>query len=314
MKKTGLPVAACIAVWLFCSWGYYAHHRINRLAVFTLPPAMAGFYKANIDTLTQRAITADKRRYVDSAEIPRHFFDADRYGKKPFDAVPRRWGDAEAKYTRDTLLKYGTLPWTIQRNYYWLVDAFKRHDTTAILRTSADLAHYVADAHVPLHWVMNYDGQLTGQDGIHALWESRLPELYSSNYKLYTGKARYIYNPLTEAFKIGRESFTAADSVLRMQRLLDRSFPPEKKFAMEKRGGRNVKVYSKAYCNAYHKLLKGMVERRMRLAVRATGNYWFSAWVDAGQPDLNKLIDKPLTPAQKANVQREETAFKSGRP
>src|SRR5690606_36109674 len=149
----------------------------------------------------------------------------------PFKTMPRKWKDAVAKYSLDTILKHGTLPWTIQQNYYWLVKAFKEHDTTAILRTSANLAHYIADAHVPLHLVLNHDGQLTAQDGIHALWESRLPEYFSYKYNLKTGKAKYIENPLTEAFKICRGSFNSADTVLRMERILNKRFRPEKKYA-----------------------------------------------------------------------------------
>ena len=42
------------------------------------------------------------------------------------------------------------------------------------------LAHYCADAHVPFHAALNYDGQLTGQWGIHSRFESELFERYRS--------------------------------------------------------------------------------------------------------------------------------------
>lgn len=293
MKRTARSAVAILTLLILSSWGYFAHQRINRMAVLALPKGMVTFYRANIDFITEHAITADKRRYVDSAEIPRHFFNADRYGKTPFKTIPRKWKDFEKRYSHDTLLKHGTLPWTIQQRYYWLVKAFKEHDTTSILRNSADLAHYVADAHVPLHLVLNHDGQLSSQDGIHALWESRLPELFAGKYRYPVKKAKYIDNPLTEAFVICQRSFGKADSVLRLERLLNKRFPADKKYAVEKRGQRKVKVYSPEYCRAYHTLLKGMVERQMRSAMYEAASYWFSAWVDAGQPDLNKLISKP---------------------
>jgi hypothetical protein len=75
---------------LCASWGFFAHHRINRLAVFTLPKSMAGFYKSNIDYLTEHAVDPDKRRYVDSLEGPRHFMDADHYGKAAFWSHPAK--------------------------------------------------------------------------------------------------------------------------------------------------------------------------------------------------------------------------------
>lgn len=313
MKLTFRTLAGLFILLSCCSWGFFAHHRINRLAVFTLPKAMAGFYKSHIDFITEHAIDPDKRRYVDSLEEPRHFLDADHYGKNPFSRLPQNWYDAAKKYSVDTLNKYGTVPWVIQYNYYWLVKAFKAHDTTAILKTSANLGHYIADAHVPLHLTQNFDGQLTGQTGIHALWESRLPELFSNKYNLYSGKARYINNPLTEAFKICRASFKCVDSVLLMERKLNARFPPDKKYAMVLRGKRKVKNYSAPYSAAYQQLLNGMVKRRMRSAVLAVGSFWYSAWIDAGQPDLDKLIKTRLSMQQKRMLDREEVAFRTGK-
>ena len=313
MKFAARFTAGLLLIVVCSSWGFFAHYRINRLAVFILPKAMAGFYKANIGFITEHAISADKRRYVDSTEAPRHFLNADHYGKRPFTAIPRRWTDAAKKYSADTLNKYGTVPWAIQYQYYRLVEAFKKHDTTTILTASANLGHYVADAHVPLHLHSNHDGQLTKQQGIHALWETRLPELFAANWNCYAGKARYIENPLTEAFKICRTSFSKADSVLRLERQLNRTFPALKKYAMTVRGTRKVKDYSAAYSSAYQKLLRGMVQRRMRSAVLSVGSYWYSAWVDAGQPDLNKLIEKPLSATARLKLQKEENIFKSGK-
>lgn len=274
---------------------------------------MSGFYKSNIEFITAHAISADKRRYVDSTEAPRHFLNADHYGKHPFNTLPRNWFDAALKYSADTVIKYGTVPWTIQYNYFKLIRAFRDHDTTGILKTSANLGHYVADAHVPLHLTQNYNGQLTGQTGIHALWESRLPELFSNHYNYYVGKARYIKNPLAEAFKICRASFNESDTVLRFERILNRSFPPNRKYALVQHGKKYVKDYSAAYAKAYQQMLKGMVERRMRSAILSVGSYWYSAWVDAGQPDLDKLIEQPLNSIEQANVQKEEWLYRSGK-
>src|SRR5471030_2386978 len=88
-----------LLIFALSSWGFYAHYLINRLAVFTLPKAMAGFYKSNIEYITAHAISADKRRYVDSTEAPHHFLNADHYGKKPFDVIPQNWVDAVVKYS-----------------------------------------------------------------------------------------------------------------------------------------------------------------------------------------------------------------------
>ncbi|WP_302900286.1 zinc dependent phospholipase C family protein [Mucilaginibacter sp. BT774] len=260
---------------------------------------MSAFYKANIDFITEHAVEPDKKRYVDSLEGSGHFFDADHYGRRPFMKIPVKWNKAAKKYSADTLNKYGTVPWEIQYQYNRLVDDFKNHDTTDILKTSSNLGHYIAVAHVPLQLTQNYNGQLTHQDGIHALWESRLPELFSDHYNDYVGKARNFENPLNEAFKLCRSSYNCVDSVLRFERMINQNFPADKKYDMVKHGNRNVQDYSEAYAKAYHIALKGMVRRRMRSAILEIGSFWYSAWVDAGQPVLNKLIDKPLSPEEK---------------
>jgi len=313
MKPFFRLAAGLTLLFFFSSWGFYAHYHINRFAIFALPKAMAGFYKANIDYITAHAISADKRRYVDSTEAPRHFLNADHYGKDPFAKIPQNWYDAAHKYTADTLNKYGTLPWTIVSNYYYLVKAFKVHDTVGILNASANLGHYVADAHVPLHLTQNYNGQLTGQTGIHALWESRIPELFGDQYNYYAGKARYIENPLKEAFRICSSSFKATDSVLRLERLLNKTFPPGKKYEMVKHGNKMIKDYSADYSLAYQKLLHGMIEKRMRASILSVASYWYSAWVDAGQPDLDKLIKQPLSSAQLKEIAKEENLYKTGK-
>lgn len=313
MKRIVLATCGLLLVVLCSSWGFYMHYRIGRLAVFTLPGGMSNFYRANIGYLTEHAVAADKRRYVDSIEAPRHFLDADHYGKRPFAAIPQNWDDAVKKYTADTLYKYGTLPWTIVFEYYHLVKAFKVHDTVGILNTSANLGHYVADAHVPLHLTINYNGQLTGQTGIHAFWESRVPELFSKQWNCYAGKARYIDDPLKEAFRICRSSYAEVDSVLRYEHTLDKSFPRGKKYVSIKHGRQVVQEYSEAYSRAYMKMLNRMIQRRMHSSILSVGSFWFSAWVDAGQPNLDKLIARPLSSQQRAEIDKEAAFYRSGR-
>jgi hypothetical protein len=283
-----LPIAA-LAVILLSSWGFHAHKLINRMAVFTLPANMASFYKPRIDYVTEHAVDADKRCYVDTAESPRHFIDADEYGEYPFDTIPVHWTAAVEKFTERRLLLSGILPWQINRSYYALTKAFGEKDLPRILRHSSDIGHYLADAHVPLHTTSNYNGQKTGQVGIHAFWESRLPELFADRYDFWVGKARYVNSPLDEAWRIVQESHALVDSVLNIEAALNAAFPPDRKFGYIERNNILIKTYSDAYAGAYHDALQGMVERRMRGAIHAIGCFWFSAWVDAGQPDIRHL-------------------------
>ena len=270
-------------------WGFYAHKRVNRYAVFTLPEELVGFYKKHIDHLTEHAVDADKRRYAIKEEAPRHYIDIDHYGKNPFQEMPRKWTDAVEKFSEDTLLAYGIVPWHIQTVYNRLVRAFEEKDIDYILKNSADLGHYVSDAHVPLHTTKNYDGQLTNQKGIHAFWESRLPELFADDYDYLVGTAEYQYSVLDVAWKAVESSFNSLDSVLLFDKELSLEFEQDKQYSYEKRGTKTIKVKSADYSLAYNTKLDGMVERRLRLSIISIGNLWYSAWVDAGQPILEGM-------------------------
>jgi hypothetical protein len=200
-KRLFYGILLVLFVFVFGSWGFYAHRQINRLAVFTLPPELIGFYKANIQYITEAAVNPDRRRYAVVDEAARHYIDIDHYGDSAIYTMPRYWNKAVEKYSEDTLKAYGILPWHIQVMYYRLRDAFMVRDPSRILSLSADLGHYIADAHVPLHTTKNYNGQYSGQEGIHGLWESRLPELFSNKYDFFVGKAEHLKNTQLAAWK-----------------------------------------------------------------------------------------------------------------
>ena len=296
MKKTLLATALLLTQFYSFCWGFYAHQKINYYATLMLPPQMMVLYKPNIDFLSKHAIDPDKRRYAIAEEGPRHYIDIDRYGTYPFDSLPRKWKDALAKYSEDTLVRHGIVPWWIQIMQQRLTDAFKEKNSVKILKLSAELGHYVADAHVPLHASSNHNGQLTNQKGIHGFWESRIPEMLADKeWDFFIGKAEYIKNPGDFIWKRVLESAAAVDTVLQYERILTEKFPSDQKFAFENRNGKIVKQYSTAFSKAYNNLLKGMIERRMRQSIYAVASLWYTAWVDAGQPDLTKLTNKNFT-------------------
>jgi hypothetical protein len=297
-----------IFIFQVSSWGFFAHQRINRLAVFILPPEMVGFYKANIEYIREVAVNPDRRRYSMPDEAARHYIDIDHYGDSSL-FMPHAWSDATRKYSEDTLKAYGIVPWHINRMYYSLREAFLLGDRARILKISAELGHYVGDAHVPLHTTENYNGQLSGQEGIHGFWESRLPELYAEDFNLLVGKAMYVGDPQEAAWTAVYDSHRAVDSVLTKEKVLAEKMG-EKKYAFETKGRQTMKVYSPAYSKAYFHLMDGMVERRMRAAIRMTGSLWFTAWIDAGQPDLMPLIEKALTEAELAERKQEIEKWK----
>jgi hypothetical protein len=285
MKNFFISAILVLGLFMFGSWGFFAHQHINRFAVFTLPGGMVRFYKSNIKYISDHAVDPDKRRYADTAEAPRHYLDVELY-EDDIDSIPEKWADALKKYGPVKMSANGILPWQIQRSYYKLVEAFTARDSLRILIYSAYIGHYLADAHVPLHTTHNHNGQLTNQVGIHAFWESRLPELFYKEYSYVVGKATYVESPLKRAWKIVKNTHTLVDSVLTGEREMAKIFAPYEQQSYSKRKKIVLKQYSKEYSRAYHTYMNSMVERQMRSSILQIGNFWYTAWVDAGQPSL----------------------------
>lgn len=298
----------CLTLFSACpaySWGFHAHRLINRLAIFTLPPELTGFYKQHHLFITENAVNPDRRRYAMDGEAPRHYIDLDEYGDSAVYKLPRHWEAAKEKYGEDSLMAYGIVPWHIHFMKYQLTEAFKKKDLRNILRLSADIGHYIADAHVPLHTTRNYNGQFTGQRGIHGFWESRLPELFAENYNYFVGKAVYEPQPQLRAWQAVTSAHLALDSVFRFEREISASVAANKKYGFEERGGATVKVYSKEFSSQYHQMLHGQVERQMRASIKMIGDFWYTCWVDAGQPDLSNMDAMPFTPEELEQLEQE---------
>ena len=301
-----------ISLHAFC-WGFYGHKKINYFAVFLLPPEMMQLYKPNIDFIAEHAVDPDMRRYAVVQEGPRHYIDIDHYGIYPYTELPRKWNDAVVKFSEDSLMQYGIVPWWVQTMLYKLTEAFKEKQQAKILKLSAEIGHYIADAHVPLHANSNHNGQLTDQRGIHGFWESRVPELLAEKeFDFFIGKAGYIKDPADFIWKRVLESAKAADSVLSFEKQLTLQFGDDKKYAFEERNGKTIRQYSTAFTIAFNKKLNGMIERRMRQSIYAIASFWYTAWVNAGQPDLKRLSGKELSADDIKEFEELNNAWKKG--
>ena len=264
-------------------WGFFGHKKITEMAIYTLPTDIIGFYKQNASQLIEKSVAADQRRYVIEAEAPRHYIDLDDYDHA--DSIPKYWMNAIERYGEDTLIKRGTVPWHAFFAYKMLVQAYSEKDYNLIVLKSADLAHYIGDAHVPLHTTSNYNGQETNQEGVHGFWETRLPELFSADYDFIVGKAAFRSDIQGDLWRAILEANSLVDSLLYFEREITALVGEEKKFAFEDKGKRTVKVYSRKYSQAYHDAMP-VVEKQMQRAIKLIGDCWFTAWVEAGQPDL----------------------------
>lgn len=270
---------------------------------------MITFYKANIDYITEHAVDPDKRRYSLPDESPRHFIDLEHYCVYPCKELPHRWDDAISKYSEDTLKIYGIVPWYIQLMMYRLTDAFKAKDKNRILHLSAEIGHYIADSNVPLHTTENYNGQMTNQVGIHGFWESRIPELFAEDYNYFISKAEFVAKPSERIWSTVLESHASLDTVLGFEKKLSQTFPSDRMYAFDTRGFTTLKMYSEEYALAYSKMMDGMVERKMRRSIKMVADIWFTCWVNAGSPDLNKTEVKLVSPDEEHLNESNEKAW-----
>ena len=246
------------------------------------------------DTILVKACREDGNSKMDSIfnkSIKRNYFsDTWSYSCEDLTKCFPNIQDCSSVIAHDSLTDYGILPYGLEYTYYQLNYAFDSKNIDRILRHSADIGHYVGDAHVPLHTTINYNGQLTNQDGIHAFWESRLPELYAiEEYDFLVGQAEYIPDVRKYFWDIVLDTHTYLDSVLLVEKRLRETFPKDRQNCFEQRLERTVRIECEEFAEAYHEALDGMVERQMLKSISALGNVWYSAWIDAGQPTLTDI-------------------------
>jgi hypothetical protein len=296
------------------SFGFFAHRKINRMAVFALPPEMFSFYKKHIEYITEHAIDPDKKSRVIEGEDKKHYIDLEFYGDHPFDNIPVLWKDAVALFSEDTIQRYGINPWWVNQMTYSLTQAFKDENIDKVLYISACLGHYIADACTPLHTTKWYDGKTYEQKGIHAFWETRIPELEADNYQYFLGRARYIDNPCEYFWRIIRESHEAIDTIFRIDSILTSYYPEDKKYIHQERASILCKQFSKEYSEEFEKLSGKMVERRIKTAIMAVSSAWFTCWVNAGQPDLSRLENREISKAHQNELKEIEKMWKTGKP
>jgi hypothetical protein len=260
------------------AWGYEAHKTIMDKAIALLPQDIRPLFEQNRTTLVEHVIDPDlwQTAGFDNAESPHHFLDLDwdGYGTYPFDGLPRDYAAAVAKFGNDRIEKNGTLPWRVEEMYGNLRRAFESYERRGpfgrfdVLFYSAWLTHYVSDAHVPFHAVVNYDGQLTGQPGLHARFEAFLFERYRDQWTIAPKPIAPVRTPRDFIF----------DVVIAGTQLV----PPILKSDLEAIGTREE--YDEAYYASFFKANRAVLERRLNEAIAASAAMIAGAWEAAGKP------------------------------
>jgi hypothetical protein len=259
------------------AWGFEAHRYIAGRAIDLLPASVRPFFKKHQASIVEHAIDPDLWRNAGwEEEPPRHFLDLDAYGAPPFDALPRSYDEAVKKFGREKVHKNGLLPWRTAEMYGKLKQAFTDHKNGRgyalenIKFFTAVVAHYVSDAHVPFHAVVNYDGQLTGQNGIHARFESELFERY---------RRKLAVNPQPVTITADTRDFIF-DTLAVSAGLVDPIL------AADREAIGTGDYYDDAYFDRFYTRTRPVLERRVAEATAAVAALVTRAWEEAGRPDL----------------------------
>lgn len=319
LRTLCLVMLCCVAHLQSSAWGTWGHNYINKGAILALPREMGLFFYRHSDFIVQESTVPDLRKYTlnDKAEHPRHYINLESYGY-PEHGLPLSVDSAIAQFGKEHVNEYGILPWYMEEMMKKLTEAFRGRRTTEILFLAADLGHYAADAHVPLHTTRNHNGQLTGQQGIHAFWESQLPELFGDTYNLYAGEATYIDNVPAKIRSVIDSSFVLLTPLLSIEKQLQDNTTKDSAYARSADGKLiknkfNQPVHTTSYARQYHLMLNGMVEQQLRRAIRLTADLWYTAWVNAGKPDMSFLDGRTENKTVISAYKRDMTAWNKGR-
>ncbi|MFN8058907.1 MAG: hypothetical protein U0Q12_07045 [Vicinamibacterales bacterium] len=296
MRCSGASAAAAslLVLWAAGSaraWSFDVHRFITDRAIDLLPSEIRPFYQSSRAFIVEHSIDPDLWRSAGWAEEPpRHFLDLDAYGAPPFRELPREYDRAVARFGRETLDKNGTVPWRAERVFADLVKAFEQHaaGTGFALENvrffSAVLAHYVADAHVPFHAVIDYDGQRTNQRGIHARFEGELFDRYRKRLHFAWSPASPRRDARDLVFDALATGFDDVPTLLAADRA-----------AIE---GRDA--YDARYYDTFFAAARPILERRMARASTAIASLLAGAWEQAGRPRLvgRPALARPAPPSR----------------
>jgi hypothetical protein len=290
MRKA-IAVLALVAVLMpspALAWGFETHKFVMSRAIDLLPDEIRPFFQANRVFVVEHCIDPDLWRNAGfTDEPPRHFVDMDSYGTYPFTALPRDYDAAMVKYGQETLTKNGLLPWRTAQMAGTLGRAFQNQRrsgasaATDIKFFSAIVGHYAADGHVPFHAATNYDGQLTGQNGVHARFEEDLFVRYGTQLNIQPPPLKPILNVRDFIFDTLLESYLNVDAIL----------------AADREAIGTGDTYDDRYYDAFFAKIKPVLEKRLGQAISGVASIITSEWERAGRPAVP--VNPPPPPAQR---------------
>ncbi len=261
-----------IAAALVYAWGFNGHRTINRKAPMHLPSAMSSF-RADSLFYELHASDADNRRNSSdttfNAEQWRHYIDIDDYPN--FQSIPHNLDSLIDIYGYERVKRNGLNPWVTACHVDSITVQLQRGDISKAKLTMSDLGHYVGDAHQPLHCTENYDGQFTGNYGIHSRYETSMINAYLFSINVHHDTVQYISSPLDFAFEYIYHSQSLVDSVLAADT-----------YAKTATGWNGTGTPPANYYPALWQKCQAFTIDQFQRATEDLASLWYTAWVNAG--------------------------------
>lgn len=252
------------------AWGPQAHRLVDDWAIGTLPPNLRNYFQANRSFILNHANDPETWIKKDRYERMRHYIYLDKYGTFPYLDLPHSYRGAVKKFGLKHITHNGVLPWQIGEYSLKLTNDFRAHEWEKAKLDSAALAFYIAEAHDPMHTAQNYDGQMTGQTGLGMRFGNGLVERYSHFFMFRPDSSVKISDPTEHAFQMALEANTWVDQII----LADLQ-------ALD-----NLPGYTDAYFDAFYSRVGSTAMKEISEAAHDVGSYWYSAWLNAGRPEL----------------------------
>jgi hypothetical protein len=271
--ELGLALAALVvAPQRALGWGWNVHRLINRAATQDLPPAFHGFAQW-ADSLALLATAADERKSTTPGESIKHFIDIDNYDAFLSGDLPHSYDRLVAQYGQPYVDHNGTVPWAIVASVSDLEQSFRAHDWRRVVRVAADVGHYVGDSHEPLHLTANFDGQNTGQRGVHGRHETQMTDRHLTELLPRPSEAVAYTEPLEAVFAWIDNEYPGADLILDADRR-----------ATDAASGDTTS--SETYYTVMWDLTGAATQGWVRDSALAVAGMWYTAWLAAGSPRL----------------------------
>ncbi|HXZ20305.1 MAG TPA: hypothetical protein VEG63_10170, partial [Candidatus Acidoferrales bacterium] len=161
------------------AWGANGHRLVAHKAIETLPPKLRSWFEANWNFISQHVTDPLNAVSKNQAEIRFQRIEFEKYGRFPYDLLPRDYKAAVKKFGKPTLDANGLLPWQIGVYSERLTNDMRAGNWNDARTDAALLAFYVGEAHDPFSTTDNFDGRLSGQPGVDVRFDSNLVDRFA---------------------------------------------------------------------------------------------------------------------------------------